>query len=97
MTAKRVLEGLLRPAAPVFVSHNYVDPSDFADAPPLLPPLAPAVIGCVGEFRRGGDPDAQHLRYIKQINAALAAIGQAFFSLSLGMGAMITSMMTTSR
>jgi len=51
-TAKRVLEGLLRPAGPVLVSHNYIDPSDFATEPVALPPLAPSVIGCVGEFRR---------------------------------------------
>lgn len=50
--SKRVLEGLLRPAGPVFVSHNYVDVADFSNAPPLLPPLASTVIGCVGEFRR---------------------------------------------
>lgn len=51
--SKRLLEGLLRPTGPVFVSHNYVDPGDFADASPVtLPPLAKQVIGCVGEFRR---------------------------------------------
>lgn len=50
--AKRVLEGLLRPVGPVLVSHNYVDPSDFVDAPVSLPSLSPSVIGCVGEFRR---------------------------------------------
>jgi glycogen(starch) synthase len=50
--SKRLLEQLLHPAGPVFVSHNYVDPSDFSNASPPLPPLAPTVIGCVGEFRR---------------------------------------------
>ncbi|MEO8379187.1 MAG: glycosyltransferase [Acidobacteriota bacterium] len=50
--SKRVLEGLLRPTAPVFVSHNFIDPADFASGPVSLPPLAPSVIGCVGEFRR---------------------------------------------
>jgi glycosyltransferase involved in cell wall biosynthesis len=52
-SSKRLLEGLFRPPGPVFVSHNYVDPGDFADAAPVkLPPLAKQVIGCVGEFRR---------------------------------------------
>jgi len=52
-SSKGVLERLFQPRCPVFTSHNYFDPADFADAQPAaLPPLHPQVIGCIGEFRR---------------------------------------------
>ena len=51
--AKRLVESLLRPQAPVFVSHNYVEPDAFAsNATANFPRPSGDVIGCVGEFRR---------------------------------------------
>jgi glycosyltransferase involved in cell wall biosynthesis len=51
--AKRLVENLLRPQAPVFVSHNYVEPDAFtSDAEIALPHVSGSVIGCVAEFRR---------------------------------------------
>lgn len=54
--AARLLRALFKPAAPVSVVHNSLDPAAFAPpAPPSLPLLRGSrlpVVGCFGKFRR---------------------------------------------